>query len=118
MSCYFYLVDEKKRLLIGTGNHINKEMFEDDYDAYCKAKQFINEEVGDNIFELDEVKLKDLSVKNLKDFICCKEVIENLSGIQTRWLALDYRWQMEDKEVEIIAENELDNSKHKGYIII
>lgn len=118
MSCYFYLVDKEKKFLVGTGNHVNKELFEEDYEVYCKVKHFINDEVGDNIFELDAVKLKDLSVENLSNFIKCKEVVESLSGIQTRWLALDYRWRMEDKDVEIITENELDNLEYKGYKII
>lgn len=112
MSYHYYLVDDEEKLVIDAGNYA-KDYFEEDFEVYKKFRDFINDF---NEIELEKITIKNLNLQNLKRLIDCYEILERLNCINSRILALEYKYLNQDKDLPLVGEDQLE--KYKGYKII
>ncbi|MDD5589106.1 MAG: hypothetical protein PHP92_03580 [Candidatus Nanoarchaeia archaeon] len=111
MSYHYYIKDETEKLLIDCGGSNNEDGIFEDFGRYQKFKDEMDNLRTDNI---DEVKFKELTIRDLKTLFKCHEFIESLKCIYTKILACAYWYMNKDaRKLEIVGEDKLKDLK--GY---
>jgi len=113
MGYHIYLVDHKKKVLVDCGN-VPESVFEEDYKIFKNVLEVFHEGIIE-FPELESVKVKNLTLRDLSCLVKCAEILQALSNISSRWLALAYRYYSEDN-LNVIGEVSLPD--YRGYKIL
>lgn len=100
MSWCLYLLNKREKVALTAGKVSEDDVY-NDFETYKKFKAYL-EEIGD--IDLDEVRLKNITLNQMRHFLTAFDFVQRLSWIQTPLFILDYMYYHQEDEFEFKTE--------------
>lgn len=108
MGWCLYLIDKKERVALTIGKVPEDDVYSD-FETYKKFKEYLKEV---DIINLNEARIKNITLNQMKHFLTAFDFVQRLSWIQTPLFVLDYMYYHQENEFEFKME------VPKGYTVI